>query len=129
MMSRAEFVEDLCGMVFEVLRKRAAKNGQSFVEADSIRIVGWLHWTDSPDFSAVGSALVMLENAGLIDRVKLKNAKGRTIRGFVVKQPSATPEPIEAPPVTEIELTPSDRRFLEACGIQAEAQPETVEAK
>jgi hypothetical protein len=127
-MDRAEFVEYMTDRVFDTLTKRANKHPQRFVAADTPKIVAWLGWTDSPDFSAIRSALAILENAGLIAKARSKDAKGKLLMGFIVnKIPPAPPEPVEVAP-TELVLTAADANFLHRCGIAVQ-EPELAEAK
>jgi hypothetical protein len=127
-MDRAEFVEYMTDRVFDILTKRANKHPQRFVAADTPKIVAWLGWTESPDFGAIRSALTMLENAGLIEKAKSKDDKGRVLRGFIVNRIApAAPEPVEVAP-TELVLTAADANFLQRCGIAIE-EPEFAGAK
>ena len=127
-MDRAEFVEYMTDRVFETLTKRANKHPQRFVAADTPKIVGWLGWTESPDFGAIRSALTMLENAGLIVKARSKDAKGKALRGFIVRNvPPAASEPVEVAP-TELVLTAADANFLHRCGIALD-QPDFAEVK
>jgi hypothetical protein len=122
---RAEMIETLSHRVFQILKKKAGKTADRFVAANSVQVAAWMGWTGNPDFAAIRRSLEMLCDAGLITPARSKDAKNKTVRGYIVNEPPTEPEPIDVAP-TEFVLTPKDVEFLRSVGVAVEQAHETA---